>query len=177
MGLRIIFNIVNINLKIIMSIRTNDMNNNLPPWHRPHNHPSQSFSMILFAKNICFCKRILKISIKVCVLNSKDQFEICILVYSIHFKLNVFKETDEAEWNFLRCSFSDNLKKQTCLSIKNTVDLKIKMLFNFLLKNADTCVNKVVSFNLHYHHSICMLGKLTLEILISSKSSTSYNDA
>ena len=41
--------------------------------------------------------RILKISIKVCVLNSKDPFEICILVYSIHFKLNVFKETDEAE--------------------------------------------------------------------------------
>lgn len=79
--------------------------------------------------------------------------------------------------NFLRCSFSDNLKKQTCLSINKTVDLKIKMLFKFLLKNADTCVSKVVSFNLHYHQSICMLGKLTLEILISSKSSTTYNDA
>ena len=35
---------------------------------------------------------------KMKVLNSKDPFEICILVYSIHFKLNVFKETDEAEW-------------------------------------------------------------------------------
>ena len=32
------------------------------------------------------------------ILNSKDPFEIFILVYSIHFKLNVFKETDEAEW-------------------------------------------------------------------------------
>ena len=46
--------------------------------------------------------------------------------------------------NFLRCSFPDNLKKQTWLSIKKTVDLTIKMLFKILLKNADTCVSKVV---------------------------------
>ena len=45
------------------------------------------------------------------------------------------------------------------------------MLFNFLLRNADTCVSKVVSFKLHYQ-SICMLRKLMLEILISSKYST-----
>ena len=42
---------------------------------------------------------------KVCVLNSKDPFEKCILVYSIHFKLNVFKETDEAEWKLFALQF------------------------------------------------------------------------
>ena len=62
--------------------------------------PSQSPVTIILYDHFCqkyVVVRILKISIKVCVLNSKDPFEICILVYSIHFKLNVFKEIDEAE--------------------------------------------------------------------------------
>ena len=42
---------------------------------------------------------------KMKVLNSKDPFEICILVYSIHFKLNVFKETDKQNGKLFAMQF------------------------------------------------------------------------